>query len=625
MIIDKSSNSRENNLSVGASLPVGWRAWVSRYHLDIGFPAILLAVSVTLFIVSISRIDLLKISDVGLISALPLTVFLAGLVLTASFLFCLSQPELRTPLVLLHILVLVVLLSGIPSLIEQVPRFNVTWRHAGIVEAINRLGKVYPNIDAYFNWPVFFILSALVVKVAGLQGALSLAPWFPVFVSFIYLGPLVMIFDSATRDRRLVWLGIWIFYLANWIGQDYFSPQGFNFFLYLALLGILLKWFKAIGKETGEHKEFRRLGRLARPVSRLYKWITANEDSPDTPVVGNRSRLIGIWILIFTLVVSSHQLTPFAVFFSVSALVIIKRVGPRYLPFLMGGLIVIWLLFMAQPYLRGHLPQLLAQIGQLGDVVNDNVAQRLGGSPGHNLVVRASFVMTLGIWGLAFLGFVRRLRKGRLDAAFVLLALTPFILLGLQAYGGEMLLRVYLFSLPFMAFFAAGLVFPDPKEIPSWWKLVAVGLVSFLLLGGFYLTRYGNEKMEQFSLGEVDAVRYLYSVAEPGSEIAASSAHYPAKFENYEQYTTIFLPDETLTGNLPAIISRMEYKAAPARYLILTRSQEAYLHLFDSMTSTTWDQLVQSLEESPRFKLIFSNQDAKVFLLVEKSVNGVQK
>ncbi len=599
-------------------MPAAWRAWISQHRLDFILPAILLAVSAIMFAVSVGQIELWKVSDLGLISVLPLTIFLAGLVLTASYLFSLRRPELRTPLLVLHIVMLILLLSGISPLVEEVPRLNVTWRHAGVVEAITRLGQVDPNIDAYFNWPVFFILSALGVKVAGLQSALSLAPWAPVFFGLLYLGPLVIIFDSATRDRRLVWLGIWIFYLANWIGQDYFSPQGMNFFLYLVLLGILLKWFNGVDKGTGKQKDFLRLGRLARPVSQLYTWLTATEATPEVAASGERKGLMGIWLLVFALVVSSHQLTPFALLISVTALVIIHRVGPRYLPLVMGGMIVAWLTFMAGPYVRGNLPRLLAQIGQLGEAVNENVTKRLGGSPGHALVVQIRMAMTLGIWGLALTGFVRRFRKGRRDATYVLLALAPFILLGLQAYGGEMLLRVYLFSLPFMAFFIAGLVFPEPGGTPSWRILTAAGLVSLLLLGSFYLLRYGNEKMEQFTSGEVEAVRYLYKVAEPGAVIASSSVHYPAKFENYEKYLMVYMPDETLAGDVPAIVSRMEYKEAPARYLIITRSQEAYLHLFYGMTSEAWDEMVRSLEASPRFRLTYSNQDARVFLLVEK-------
>lgn len=268
--------------------------------------------------------------------------------------------------------------------------------------------------------------------------------------------------------------------------------------------------------------------------------------------------------------------------------------------------------------MRGHLTDLLAQIGQFGDTVNRTVTSRVIGSPGHNLVVQASFAMTLAVWGLAFLGMIRRMRNGRRDSTFTILAIAPFVMLGLQSYGGEMLLRVYLLSLPFMAFFAAGLVFPAPQSAPSWRTITAAGLVGFVLLGGFFLTRYGNEKMDMFTQAEVDAYQTLYNVAPPGAEIAASSPKDPAKFEKYEQYSVIYMPDEAAAGDVPAIISRMEHKPAPARYLILTRSQAAYLQLYYGMSSETWDQLLKSLQASPRFELIYSNQDAQIFLLLSR-------
>ena len=40
----------------------------------------------------------------------------------------------------------------------------------------------------------------------------------------------------------MVWTGIWLFALGNWIGQDYFSPQAFAFFLYLVVVLVVVRW-----------------------------------------------------------------------------------------------------------------------------------------------------------------------------------------------------------------------------------------------------------------------------------------------------------------------------------------------------------------------------------------------
>ena len=35
----------------------------------------------------------------------------------------------------------------------------------------------------------------------------------------------------------------WLFAAADWVGQDYFSPQSLNYVLYLTFLAILVNWF----------------------------------------------------------------------------------------------------------------------------------------------------------------------------------------------------------------------------------------------------------------------------------------------------------------------------------------------------------------------------------------------
>src|SRR2546422_651786 len=128
----------------------------------------------------------------------------------------------------------------------QVPKRPIPFKLPKPLDAIYimRTGTADPNLDTYFSWPGFFVLSAFVTQVAGYQSILSYAGWAPVFNNLIYVGPMYMIFTSFTTDKRLIWLGLWFFYLTNWIGQDYFSPQGLNFFLYLVIIAILLKWFK---------------------------------------------------------------------------------------------------------------------------------------------------------------------------------------------------------------------------------------------------------------------------------------------------------------------------------------------------------------------------------------------
>ena len=109
----------------------------------------------------------------------------------------------------------------------------------GIIDYIQRNNAFNLFIDqlpAYHNWPGFFALNAFLVDVAGLDSA-ELCGLGPRVLNLIDLGALLIILRSTLRDRRAIWLAIWLFFATNWVGQDYFSPQATNYFLHLVILG----------------------------------------------------------------------------------------------------------------------------------------------------------------------------------------------------------------------------------------------------------------------------------------------------------------------------------------------------------------------------------------------------
>lgn len=113
------------------------------------------------------------------------------------------------------------------------------------------------------------------------------------------------------------------------------------------------------------------------------------------------------------------------------------------------------------------------------------------------------------IWALALAGIARRFGARRLDLAFLVIGEAPLVLSILQPYGGEMMLRVFFFSLPVVAFFIAALAFPTRRSGHSWPTFVAVAVVCCVLLGLFQFTRYGNERLDHFTSGDVAAVDTL--------------------------------------------------------------------------------------------------------------------
>ncbi len=577
---------------------------------------------------SLSHVDIRRTTDLGLVSALPPSVFFAFVLLTAGFCLALRQQPVRTPLVLLNLMGLAFLLFGTPTLVEEAPRFSITWRLAGNAEYVMRNHAVDPTLDAFFNWPGFFILIAFVTQVAGFANPMSLAGWAPVFFNLVYLGPLIMILRSATPDERLVWLGAWFFFLGNWIGQDYLAPQALGFFFYLVILGVLLRWFKAGSRGRDETVHLRPGAHDAPESGRGPRWdlvarlgarvgyLVAETEVPNRPSwPGQRVGAIAIVVTLSAAVVLSHQLTPFMMLGAVAALVVFRRLVTRSLPILMAVLILTWISYMAAPFLVGHTQMVTGDVGRVGNVVNSNVVDRVQGSPGHIFVVSMRLVMTLAIWLLALVGGVRRLRHGRRDLTLAILAVVPFPLLVLQSYGGEMLLRVYLFALPPVVFFAAACFYTIPTVGASWRTPLAIGLVSALLYGGFLFARYGNERMDYMTLEEVDAVRYLYQVAPPGSVLVVASNNLPWQFQDYEKYRYLSLGRRFVRDkDLDYVVAQMTSGNQNA-YLVITRSQKAEFDLLSGFPPGTVDEFEQEIRSSEKFDTIFNSKNATIFVV----------
>ena len=580
--------------------------------------------ALVLWSLSLRAVNIRLMTNLGLVSVLPASIIVALLLLTVSFCIALNQKSLRVTVILLHILLLIFMLYGITTLVEEAPRFAIVYRHAGYTEYIMRTGTVDPGLDAYFNWPGFFIFSAFLTKIAGYHDILSYAAWAPVFLNLIYLGPIYIIFTTATTDKRIVWLGLWFFCVTNWIAQDYFSPQGLNFFMYLLIIAILLKWFKTPVSTQSRQlpRRLQRVGQLSSPVQKVYMWVTAPE-TLSASQTRQRPILLASILIIFAFIVFSHPLTPFLTIVSITALVLFGRCTPRWLPVVMIAMTAVWCIFMAQAYLVGHITGLLSDVGQLGSAINDNVTSRtIGGNPEHTFIVQIRLVMTLFVWGLAFTGAVVRLRKGYHDVTYVLLAVAPFPLLLVQSYGGEMLLRIYLFTLPLMVFFGASLFYTSSVRSKSLWMKGAVVVTCIVLLGGFLFTRYGNERSDYITNAELAGVRQLYHVAPPGSLLLAGWDGTPWQLQDYEKYNLDTMSDElsdaVVTKNVSAIVQNIESTKSPKTYLIFTRAQKATAEA-DGLPSGTLDQLEHALLASGKFTSIYDNPDTQILLFTGRT------
>ncbi len=438
---------------------------------------------------------------------------------------------------------------------------------------------------------------------------LSYGAWASVAFNLLYLPPLLMLARALTRDRRLVWGTIWVFYITNWINQDYLSPQAFGYLLYLTILAMLLTYLRPRGAAV-------------EPPWRIGRWISVKLKvcAPDVPPPLTSGRtaqaVVALVVVLYAAAVTSHQLTPFAILLSVTAIVALGHCTARGLPLLMALMVVVWVIFVAQGYLSGHISQLLGSAGDISKATSANVTNRISGSLDHLVVVKARLALSGAVWLLALLGGIRRFRAGRPDHLAAILGILPVFLFATDPYGGEMLMRIYFFMLPFGAFFATAAFLPGtaadtrarpvhplgagatsdylaPQRTISFGWLhaciapMAFGVVAAVLLGACTVARFGNERLDYFPPDELTAMRVLYNVAAPGSTLAVERPYLPWKYREYEQHKYLSIVNMLGQRHPPSPAQALREFALdlqaspghPAGYIVLTRSQQVYAEM----------------------------------------------
>ena len=574
-----------------------------------------------LYLAKLPSVDLNAMTGLGLISVLPLST-LSGLgLLTVAFIGSLSLPRRCAWLLCVQLGVLVFMLHGITMLLESEPRFPVSWVHAGFVEFIDRAGTVVPSLDARWSWPGFFALAAFL---AGSGERTALSPILlvtPVVSNVLYLVTLGLLMTTVRMSWQAKWLAAWLFCLLNWVGQDYFSPQGWAFLLYLLFVGFLVMWFRPPHSTSGI------IPKPIRLASRLWRRLWRNASSGELPPgkAGPAERVVVLVVLVglFATATVSHQLTPFAMVMSVAGLVVARRCTLTGLPLLLVVMLMAWISYMTQAYWAGHFNDMMSSVGDVGATMNSSVVDRSAlGNAEHRLVVRSRMLTTTLVFLLAGWGLLRRRRRGIEDRVLLVLTAAPVGLAFMQSYGGEMALRVYLFALAPACVLAALALFPAPASPPSMLARCVAGVCALVLSFSFFVTRYGNEAFERIPAGAVSALetvydntsgsvmfRYLTAVPELSSTPAM-----PLGYRDVERVHWMNAKAPVDPGDVTGALQTLRDQG-PGTYLITTRTQEAFVNIGQGYPPDWGERLRRALATAPGVRLVVENSDASIYTL----------
>ncbi|MEO3813082.1 hypothetical protein ABGB17_29115 [Sphaerisporangium sp. B11E5] len=588
-------------------------------------------------------VDLRQLDGLGLVSVLPVTAFAAIALIIVSFFVTLTQNTDRKGLLLFQLAAVTFTLHGAAALVEPEPRFATAWVHAGFAEYIGRAGETLPGLDARFAWPGFFALFGFVLRAAGVDDMTTILQWTPFVSNLLYLLPFVLILRRLVATTRARWFAALLFILVQWIGQDYFSPQGFTYALYLVFIAILLRWF---GKAEPRSAPLPSKGPLRRLLARLDRLAPGELPSRPTTVT-DRVVLLTLLVGLFVATTATHQITPFMMLGALTGLILLRRSTLSLtLPVFLGLLVLAWINYQATPFWSGRIDELFGGIGRIFANLQENTGDRLQGTdPQHALVLQ----VRLGICGVILLfagvGLLRRLRRGVGDRVAVLLLCVPALALGLQSYGGEIGLRVYLFALPAACILGSYAFFPNlpahtgtareeetvpvrrrrvwlPPETTRRLSAVLAACTALALSVAFLVARYGNEKFEWITTGEAAAMRYVYEHDQPsarllylvpvlGDEVTPTVPWRERDIDRVDYFQALVTPDP---GDLEGVLTALRAQP-PNTFVIMSRGQAAYLELNHGFSGDWGTRFRASLDDSRYLRKVYANADAALYTL----------
>ena len=570
-----------------------------------------LAVCVALWALSLGTVDLAGLSsaELGLVSVLPVTFWVAVAGLMGSFGWAVTRKGSRWPVLSAHVLALVAMLYATPAILYGTLRYSWAWKHVGVIDYITHNGihfNLGDVLGVYQGWPGFFALNSFLTSASGLRSALGYAPWVLPLNDLLWLGPVILIARAFSADKRLIWTAAWLFALGNWVGQDYFSPQALAFFLYLTVIAVCLRWLWD--------------PRIGPPPGLMDISDAAGHPAP------RRWVMVVCLIPLMTAIASIHQLTPLMLVGALTLLAVFRQIRPRTLPLLAAVIAAAWIFYGGLPWLETNTSQVFSGLGNPWANIGGHIVGQGQVPTGQIIVNWGARAISAAIGILALIGYQRYRRHHDAQARrswnrLALLAIAALPAAAGNNYGGEIIFRVYLFALPFMAVAAAAAFFPAPER--GWSPRVAAifGVTAVMLAAGFSLGNYGQEAMNHFSPKEVAASEWLYRTAPRGSQVVAADENFPWAFVHYNWYNYTFLDQSTspsqtvlLRTPVPIIVHTMDSGTGPA-YLILTTSQSASIRLAGTWPPGAYQRITRALLASGQFRVVYSNSDAMVLRL----------
>ncbi len=473
----------------------------------------------------------LEIGHFGLIHSLPVTFFIGIALLTIASAILWTAKENHSQLLFIQLLLLISALWLIPVITGGSPPFiNRAYWNLGLINHIAGEGSFSSGELWYLSWPGAHIVFAA-LKLVGSIDFEPLINIFPMFFILAFLLPLYFFLSNilAKEQSNYRWAGLWLFSLGFWgAGGTSSSGQQIAFFLLLTVLA-LVTYPSLWRKDQSKLALLSMLGLLAIaiiPVHQLTSlalvlllaaFSVAKRTIKLVPIIGLCLVLLVVWDITGGGGLIAHKIIPRPLW------------SPTTETPIPGEETLI-------PSTESPIPQREKPGGIITldprRITETEVTGHLRGSESHIAVVtvRVLHSAIFALIGIVGAVFVLTLRRKKDNLAILAMALALLLLLPISGnYGEELLQRLYLFSLPFMAYFGAMLL--DAKTKPL---IFILCILLIIAIPTKIISHYGNQVLDYLPEGRVAAQRYFDSNTSHGYVSGASPLGYTGNLPHYE-------------------------------------------------------------------------------------------
>jgi hypothetical protein len=374
-----------------------------------------------------------------------------------------------------------------------------------------------------------------------------------------------------TRDGRWL-LPLWIFPVFDWTSQDYFGPQAFAYLLFLAWVSVLM--FVAL----------RRNGTLS-------VWT------------------IALTLILYSLIVLTHLLTAVIGLAVLAALTLTRLIRRPTLLITSLLIFIFWQVSFAAPFFTFYRDQLVQSIVDVPNFLS-SLGGRLQGSPEHSEIALLRILVSFLVFAIGALSAVllvrhRPIQRSTKFAMAFLVGLT--LVAPLTFYGGEMVIRLLLFSLPMLSVLVAGAIRL---------RLIPIVLLAALVVMApvHLLTHYGNEQYDYVSPDELAGYQYIADKLAPANVYGGFPA---GRFIN-----TVMLDSRNATVPLDEPLPTVDDYRFPGAhhwrngdwpvYVAISRGDRAVMTLFYNRP-TFISEVLAVIQSDPRFQRVFGNDDIVIY------------